>query len=175
MTRVHRYSVEVIWTGNTGAGTAGYTSYSRDHTILCPKKPEIPGSSDPAFQGDSERWTPEHLLLASISACHQLWYLHLCADAGVRVVSYEDRPEAVMDEGSGMKPGRFTEAVLRPYIGLLRMNDKIIAERMHERAHEQCFIANSVNFPVRCEPSFFGESDSESHESTTGARSRKVR
>src|SRR4051794_15702766 len=96
--RQHRYRVAVRWTGNTGQGTSGYRAYSRDHVVEAAGKPPIPGSSDPQFRGDASRWNPEELLVASLSACHKLWYLHLCAEAGVTVTAYEDHAEAVMSE-----------------------------------------------------------------------------
>ncbi len=147
----HEYSVTVTWTGNRGTGTSGYREYSRDHVIAANGKPDIPGSSDPAFRGDSERWNPEELLVGSLSACHKLWYLHFCAVSGVVVTAYEDHAEGTMvmdEEGSG----RFTDVVLKPRVTISERSDPSIAEELHGDAHEKCFIANSVNFPVRCEP-----------------------
>lgn len=147
----HRYAVAVTWTGNTGAGTAGYQAYERRHEIAAPGRPDIPGSSDPAFRGDPARWNPEQLLVASLSACHKLWYLHLCAVAGIVVVSYRDRAEGVMvEDASG--GGRFAGVVLRPEIGLAPGADAGLAMRLHAEAHARCFIANSVNFAVEHEP-----------------------
>jgi len=87
---LHTYESTVRWTGNTGAGTANYQSYERDYIISIAHKMDIPGSSDPAFRGDPGRYNPEDLLVSSLSACHMLWYLHLCAQAGVVVVDYFD-------------------------------------------------------------------------------------
>jgi organic hydroperoxide reductase OsmC/OhrA len=146
--REHRYAVTVEWTGNTGTGTSGYRAYERRHEITAPgtPKPPIPGSSDPAFRGDRARWNPEELLLAALSACHELSYLHLCADAGIVVVGYEDRASGVMvEEGEG---GRFTRAVLRPAVTVAAGSDVARAHALHERAHANCFIASSVSFPV---------------------------
>ena len=120
--REHHYRVAVRWTGNTGSGTEHYRSYSRSHEIACPAapdKPVIPGSSDPAFRGDLNRWNPEELFVAALSACHKLWYLHLCAAAGIVVESYVDEAEGVMmesDDGSG----RFTSVTLRPRVSITR-------------------------------------------------------
>lgn len=86
--REHHYRVNIEWTGNKGQGTASYKAYSRDFTISALNKAEITGSSDPAFLGDKSRWNPEDLLVASVSACHKLWYLHLCAEAGISRVSH---------------------------------------------------------------------------------------
>jgi organic hydroperoxide reductase OsmC/OhrA len=147
----HTYRVTVEWTGNLGRGTASYTGYGRDHTISAGAKPPITGSSDPAFRGDPARWNPEDLLVAAISACHKLWYLHLCATSGISVVSYRDEAEATMVEDAN-GAGRFVSAVLRPRIVIRTDDDIEKAARLHHEAHEHCFIANSVNFPITCEP-----------------------
>jgi organic hydroperoxide reductase OsmC/OhrA len=150
--KTHRYSVVVEWTGNTGTGTSAYRNYERRHEISAgTRKPVIPGSSDPAFRGDAARWNPEELLVASLSACHKLWYLHLCAEAGIAVLSYVDRAEGEMEEtpdGSG----RFTRVTLRPRITVAADSDMGMARDLHDAAHAKCFIANSVNFPVRHAP-----------------------
>jgi organic hydroperoxide reductase OsmC/OhrA len=147
----HRYGATVRWIGNKGQGTANYRAYGRDHVIEATGKPPLPGSSDPHFRGDAARWNPEELLVASLSACHQLWYLHLCSDAGVVVTAYEDRAEAVMIErpdGSG----EFTGAVLRPNVTISATSDPDRARALHAAAHEKCFVANSVRFPVEIQP-----------------------
>ncbi len=149
----HHYRVTVTWTGNRGQGTRTYTAYGRDHVIEAVGKPPIPGSSDPAFRGDPDRWNPEELLLASLSACHKLWYLHLCAVAGLNVVTYQDAAEATMSEDA-TGGGRFIQAILRPTITFAPGADLAQAEALHDDAHRHCFIANSVNFPVLCEPVF---------------------
>jgi organic hydroperoxide reductase OsmC/OhrA len=149
--RVHRYEVSIDWTGNLGSGTSDYRAYSRDHDIAAPGKATISGSSDPAFRGDPSRWNPEELLVASLSACHKLWYLHLASAAGIIVTGYADRAEGFMEEtpdGSG----RFTRAVLHPTVTVQAGADLQRAAALHRTAHEKCFIANSVNFPVECEP-----------------------
>jgi organic hydroperoxide reductase OsmC/OhrA len=151
MTRIHRYPVTIKWTGNTGAGTSGYKSYERRHDISADtSKPIIPGSSDPTFRGDPARWNPEELLVASLSACHQLWYLHLCSDAGIVVVEYIDRAEGFMEETPD-GPGRFNRVILRPAVTIAPAADLAKAHELHETAHTKCFIANSVNFPVELE------------------------
>mgnify|MGYP003337497765 FL=1 len=138
------------WTGNQGAGTSGYRAYSRNHVLNAGGNPAIPASSDPAFRGDPERWNPEELLVASLSSCHMLWYLHLCAEAGIIVTGYEDEAEGQMaEEGDGA--GQFLSVTLHPKI-TISSGDPAKAERLHHAAHEKCFIARSVNFPVECEP-----------------------
>lgn len=152
MTKTHHYAVIVKWTGNTGTGTSGYRNYERQHEILGEAlKPLIPGSSDPAFRGDPARWNPEELLVAALSACHKLWYLHLCAEAGIVVVAYVDHAEGFMEEttdGSGC----FKRVILRPEVTLAPGSDTAKTRELHHKAHAKCFIANSVNFPVECEP-----------------------
>lgn len=147
----HHYSIQVTWTGNQGTGTSAYRAYSRDHLIQAAGKPAINGSSDPSFRGDPARWNPEELLVASLSACHKLWYLGLCAEAGVVVLSYDDQAEGSMTEQRD-GAGQFTEVTLRPTIVLAPGSDLEKARALHHTAHEKCFIARSVNFPIKHAP-----------------------
>lgn len=149
--RTHTYRVDVEWTGNDGEGTKRYAGYRRDHLIRADGNPDIPGSSDPNFRGDPARWNPEELLVASLSACHKLWVLHLCSVAGLVVETYVDHAEGVMEE-DGAGSGRFTQVTLRPEI-TLSAGDPTKLDAIHHEAHEKCFIANSVNFPVTVEGS----------------------
>jgi organic hydroperoxide reductase OsmC/OhrA len=149
--KTHTYTCDVTWTGNTGTGTSGYRAYSREHVIVAAGKPEVPGSSDPAFLGDATRYNPEDLLLASVSTCHMLWYLHLCADAQVTVTAYRDAPVGTMVEDAA-RGGWFTGVTLRPQVTIARGSDPAKARDLHHAAHAKCYVANSVNFPVTCEP-----------------------
>ena len=149
----HTYSVRVEWTGNQGSGTLSYRAYSRSHEIDAPGKPTIAGSSDQNFRGDPARWNPEELLVASLSACHQLWYLHLCSDAGVVVQAYRDDAVGVMTELSD-GAGQFESVTLRPHATLALGSDEATARRLHDEAARMCFIARSVSFRVHHEPSF---------------------
>ena len=151
MAKHHSYSTTVSWTGNLGTGTTGYKDYARNHEISAPGKPLIPGSSDPAFRGDATRYNPEDLMVASLSSCHMLWYLHLCAENRIVVLDYEDHALGTMEE-SADGGGRFLEVTLRPRITIASGSDLETAKRLHHDAHQKCFIANSVNFPVGCEP-----------------------
>lgn len=151
MKKHHHYESTVRWTGNKGTGTSAYRAYSRDHEIRGPGKPLIPGSSDPAFLGDASRYNPEELLVVSLSTCHMLWYLHLCAVNKVVVLEYEDHAEGTMEETAD-GGGRFLEVTLRPSVTVTSESDLETAKRLHHDAHEKCYIANSVNFPVGCEP-----------------------
>lgn len=147
--KTHTYQTQLVWTGNTSTGTSGYRAYERAHETSVPGKPVIPGSSDPAFRGDAARYNPEELLVASVAACHMLWYLHLCADHGIVVTAYQDQPVGQMVETAD-GGGHFTEVVLHPEVTVQAGADLALAETLHERAHALCFIAQSMNFPVRC-------------------------
>ena len=151
MAREHRYRLEVAWTGNQGSGTSTYRSYGRAHEIRANGKPALPGSSDPAFRGDQARWNPEELLVASLSACHMLWYMHLCADAGVVVTGYEDPAEGIMVEPEA-GTAKFERVILRPRVTLAPGSDLERARTLHGEAHRRCYIANSVNFAVEHAP-----------------------
>jgi organic hydroperoxide reductase OsmC/OhrA len=146
----HTYKIQMEWTGNDGKGTSSYRSYRRDHLIDAAGKPPIPGSSDPAFRGDATRYNPEELLVAALSSCHMLAYLHLCAVNGIVVEEYLDEAEGTMrenDDGSG----EFVKVILLPRVKI-SAGDAAKAMVLHEEAHHLCFIARSVNFPVECEP-----------------------
>ncbi|MGO8947016.1 MAG: OsmC family protein [Ktedonobacterales bacterium] len=147
----HTYLVSVTWTGNRGQGTSSYTSYDRNHEISGSGKPSISASSDPAFRGDRSRYNPEELLVAALSSCHMLWYLHLCSQAHLVVTEYTDDATGTMvetDDGGG----HFSSVTLRPRVTLAPGSDLAQATSLHEQAHHLCFIANSVNFPIGCEP-----------------------
>jgi organic hydroperoxide reductase OsmC/OhrA len=152
----HHYQVDVTWTGNRGTGTQTYQGYGRDHEIRIAGKSAIAGSSDPSFRGDATKHNPEDMLVTSLSTCHMLSYLHQAVLAGVVVTSYTDGAEGTMETDA--HGGRFLEVVLRPVVTISAASDAAKAEAAHERAHHACFIANSVNFPVRCEPRIVVES-----------------
>ncbi|ACQ80429.1 OsmC family protein [Beutenbergia cavernae DSM 12333] len=160
---LHSYTVSVDWTGAREGGTIGYRAYSREHEVLITGKPPLPGSADPAFRGDPERYTPEELLVAALAQCHMLWFLHLASTSGVVVTSYSDRALGTMRVETG-GAGQFVEVVLHPRVELARRDASDGAEPvddaalavLHERAHDHCFIARSVNFPVLLDPAPLG-------------------
>ncbi|MBC8122188.1 MAG: OsmC family protein [Gemmatimonadaceae bacterium] len=155
-THEHAYLLTVEWTGDLGTGTSSYRTYERRHEIASEGKPSIVGSSDPAFRGDPARWNPEELLVASLSACHMLWYLNLCANARIAVTSYVDHAEGYMvEEVDG--GGHFRKVVLRPRVKVTADSDPARALELHHEAHAMCFIARSVNFPVANEPTVVAE------------------
>lgn len=145
--KIHTYRARVHWAPLDGEGTKSYRSYSRDHTIGAEGKPAIEASSDPAFRGNPQRYNPEELLIASLTSCHMLWYLHLCAINGITVVEYRDDAFGVMEENADGY-GQFVEAELRPSVRLAENADRSKALALHEEAHRRCFIAASVNFRV---------------------------
>lgn len=147
----HSYALQIRWTGNDGEGTKTYRSYRRDHIVQSEGKPEIPASSDPSFRGDPSRYNPEEFLVAALSSCHMLAYLHLCAVNNVVVVAYTDSASGVMEERPGGS-GAFVSALLRPRVTIADGSDLEKARALHHEAHEKCFIANSVNFAVEVEP-----------------------
>jgi organic hydroperoxide reductase OsmC/OhrA len=140
--RRHRYQMKLTWAG-----------VRRDYLLTAGAKPAIACSSDAVFGGDPARWNPEDMLVASLSACHQLWYLGLAARAGLAVLAYEDDAEGVMVEIVAGSTGQFETVTLRPCVTLPQDADQKLALALHETAHKNCFIARSVNFPVTIEPS----------------------
>lgn len=153
LAKQHDYTARVEWTGNRGEGTRAYRGYDRTWDIATPGKPVIHCSNDPVLGGDPGLPNPEDLLLASLSACHMLWYLHLASAAGIVVHAYQDNPIGT-GETSPSGAGRFLSATLRPHILLEAGADLAEAEAIHHRVHEFCFIARSVNFPVAYAPTF---------------------
>lgn len=147
----HSYRVRATWTGDRGTGTSGYRDYDRSVTLVVPGKPALLASADVPFRGERDKWNPEDLLLASLSECHLLSYLYACVQAGVVVIAYEDDATATLRE-DGRSGGAFVEAVLHPRVTVAEATMVDAALAAHTQAHEWCFIANSVNFPVRHEP-----------------------
>lgn len=151
----HQFKGSLEWSGNLGTGTSAYDQYGRNFEVNTPGKFPIHGSADPAFRGDAERINPEDFFLNALSSCHMLWYFHLCADAGVVVVAYRDEYEGMLEIGEG-GIGRMTSVVLRPIVTIDAQasvaNATDLAKQLHHKAHEKCFIANSVTTEVACEP-----------------------
>jgi organic hydroperoxide reductase OsmC/OhrA len=143
----HTYRTTTTWTGAAAGPTEDWRTFPRLYDLAAEGKATIAGSADPAMGGDGARWNPEDSLVGALSACHMLWYLHLCAVKGVKVTAYTDEAEGRMIEEP--RNGRFTEVVLRPRVTITADSDPARAETLHERAHAECFIANSMNFMVR--------------------------
>lgn len=151
----HHYHLTITWTGNIGEGTKNYKSYERDHTIEVGGKPVIPGTSEVSYFGNQTRYNPEELLVASLSACHMLWYLHFCAVNGIVVTNYVDKATGTMqteEDGNG----HFTEVILQPQITIVGHGpaDENVLQQLQKKANKYCFIANSCNFPVMHQPTY---------------------
>ena len=159
MPKEHFYKAKINWTGNLGTGTNQYTAYSRNHEVSGEgKKQPITASAADIYRGDPSRYNPEELLLAAIAGCHMLWYLHLCADAGVVIVDYEDETSGTLtetDDGNG----KFSEVTIYPKVTITKDSGEKTAKELHDKAHEFCFIANSMNFPVHVKPTIVFESE----------------
>lgn len=147
----HHYRVDVTWTGNRGEGTRSYRGYGREHEVSAAGPPTLPGTADPTFHGDKDRWNPEQLLLAALSQCHMLAYLHMAVKNGVVVTAYADAAVGTMRlnaDGSG----EFLSVTLKPRVTITDQQVKFTAQAIHRDAAASCFIARSVNFPVNHEP-----------------------
>jgi len=149
MAKVHDFTAKVVWTGNRGEGTAHYRAYDRNWEVRTPGKPVIACSNDPLLGGDPGLHNPEDMLIAALSSCHMLWYLHLASDAGITVLAYEDEPQG-HGESEPSGAGRFVGATLRPRIRVAEGTDLARADAIHREIHKSCFIARSVAFPVVC-------------------------
>lgn len=153
----HNYAIKVEWTGNEGNGTLNYKSYNRNHKIIADGKyDEIKGSSESSFMGDKTRYNPEDLFLSSLSACHMLWYLHLCSVHKIVVTEYLDNATGIMEETENGS-GKFTEVTLNPKVKITDFSMIAKANELHEEANKMCFIANSCNFKIRHNPNTTAE------------------
>ena len=161
MSKEHSYTTNIEWTGNKGSGTSTYLGYSRDHVLRVKDKPDLLCSSDTIFHGDKTRYNPEDFLVASLSTCHMLWYLHLCADAGIVVISYSDEAKGTLN----LDPvrSRFTSVILHPVVTITDPSKKDLALSLHDDAHHKCFISNSCNFPITHRPQILVAGDSIPH------------
>ena len=143
----HSYSLKLDWQGNKGTGTSSYRAYGRDYAVSMDGKPDMPGTSDPAFLGDPAKHNPEDMFLASVASCHMLWYLHLASSAGIVVTAYEDNAEAEMTmnkDGSG----QFSSVTLKPTVTITDASKTELAEKIHGDVGAMCFIARSINAPI---------------------------
>ena len=150
--RQHHYALTLIWDSDDGKPTYNYASYNRDHQVVISGKQKLNISADAAFKGSADLWNPEDQLVSALSSCHMLTYLALASRNKLVVLAYKDEATGIMvQEGNG---GRFKEVTLHPDVTLEEGSDLALAERLHEEAHHECFIANSGNFPVNCKERF---------------------
>ncbi len=151
MAHEHIYKTTAVWTGNKGEGTKNVRNYDRSHTVTVDGKPELFLTTDNPAVGDKSKLNPEDLLVSAISSCHMLSYLYVCALEGIVITAYTDNAMGIMIETTN-GGGSFKEVTLNPifYVADESMVEKAIA--LHHKAHEFCYIANSVNFEVKCNP-----------------------
>ncbi|HEY9649137.1 MAG TPA: OsmC family protein [Coleofasciculaceae cyanobacterium] len=157
MPKEHIYRTQLVWTGASQGSTSSYESYAREYTVTIEGKPPLVGSADPTFRGNPTLHNPEDLLVISLASCHMLSYLALCAHAGIQVIAYSDEAVGKMTRQDGKV--RFTEVMLHPRVAIAVGDDIEKARSLHHNAHDECFIANSVAFPVRNEPIVFYADD----------------
>lgn len=150
MHHIHEFTARLDWTGASEGPTTTYQSYSRDYSVRLPSGPVLHGTASVAFRGVDSRFNPEDMLIASLAACHMLSYLALCARKKIICTAYSDTPYGRMEQMNGRI--RFTEVLLKPVVTISRDSDMDRAIALHHTAHEECFIANSVNFPVLNDP-----------------------
>ena len=151
MSKTHHYNVTTVWNGNLGEGTKTIRSYDRSHSVSITGKPELQLTTDNPAVGDQSKLNPEDLLLTAISSCHMLSYLYVCALEGIIITEYTDNATGIMIENE-TGGGCFKEVTLNP---ICKVADESMIEKaieLHHKAHEVCFIANSVNFEVKCHP-----------------------
>lgn len=146
----HHYATTIEWLGNRGTGTSGYREYGREVLVRADGKHPIEGSADRTFHGNAERWNPEDLLLAALSQCHLLSYLHVAVTRGVVVTSYVDNAVGTMQQTPD-GGGHFVSATLHPVVTVASADMVTAAIEAHAEASRKCFIAQSVNFPVHHE------------------------
>lgn len=151
MDHTHTYTLHNRWTGNTGSGTATVRGYERSHTVSITGKPDQHLTTDNPLVGDKTKLNPEDLLVTALSSCHLMSYLYLCALEGLVVTSYEDNATGIMIEKSA-GGGSFKEVTLNPVVTVADATTIERAIQLHHKAHDICYIANSVNFPVNCVP-----------------------
>ena len=147
----HHYKITAEWHGNKGSGTSSLKAYDRSHTVSNAGKPDLHLTTDNPAVGDKSKLNPEDLLVTAVSSCHMLSYLYVCALEGVIVTAYVDHATGIMLD-YGATGGQFKSVTLNPEI---KVADKSMIEKaieLHHKAHDICYIANSVNFEVICNP-----------------------
>jgi organic hydroperoxide reductase OsmC/OhrA len=149
----HTFEATISWPADTAQKLPPDPAFSRNNILCSPGHPAIPGSSPPVFGGEASRYNPEELVTMALAECHMLTYLSLAARKRVAVLAYEDRAAAVLGKDPSSGKMKLLSATLRPKVTVARGTDLAEAMAMHARAHEYCFVANSVNFPVTNEPS----------------------
>jgi organic hydroperoxide reductase OsmC/OhrA len=149
MSQTHLFEGALRWTG-TAAESAGKLQLTRAFRVEFAGKAAIEGSSPSVFNGDDGKHNPETLMVASLMACHHLTYLAVCERSGVRLVAYTDQATGTLAIKDGKM--RMVEVQLRPRVTVADPGQVERAIALHEKAHSNCFMSNSVNFEVKIAP-----------------------
>ncbi len=142
------HKANIVWARN--GADFGYKTYPRDHVWRFPNGVEVPGSAAPAYLGNPQRVDPEAAFVAALSSCHMLTFLALASNKGFVVDSYEDAAVGHLGKNANGKLA-ITRVELHPKIVYSGANQPAAAdlEWLHDKAHKECFIANSVTTEVR--------------------------
>ena len=151
MEKEHHYKLKVNWYGATDAGNENLRTYDRSHSVSLEGKPELHLTTDDGTVGDQSKLNPEELLVSAVASCHMLSFLYLCSRKKIVITSYEDNATGLLIERSKGKSG-IEEVVLNPVFTVADDSMKEKAVEMHHTAHDFCYIANSVNFEIKCNP-----------------------
>jgi organic hydroperoxide reductase OsmC/OhrA len=152
MTDTHTFETTLAWPADAAQNLPPDPAFSRSSLLAAPGKPVIVASSPAVFGGDAARYNPEEMLMLSLSQCHLLTYLAIAAKKRMSVLKYEDRVTGTLGIGASGKM-QMVDVLLRPRVTVAKGTSLANAQALHEKAHANCFIANSVNFTVRNEPS----------------------
>lgn len=143
---IHTYESALSWT----AGYADEHGHPSDHQIILPPETVLDVSADQAFKGDPRRANPEQLLLAAASSCQFLSFAYVAAQTNLRLAVYRDTASAVLDVGA--RPPRIVGIHLRPSIAFDENVSLSKLEELCDRAHQLCYVGNTLNCPIRVEP-----------------------
>ena len=155
MSKSHTYSAELTW--QRGDQDFLGNRFSRRHLLRFDGGVELPASASPLVVppplSDLSAVDPEELFVASLASCHMLWFLAIAAKRRFQVDAYRDAPVGVMEPRADGKMV-MTLVTLHPRVELSgeRLPTREELEALHRRAHEECYLANSVKTEVRCEP-----------------------
>jgi len=122
---------------------------ARAHVLMAEHKPPLQGSSAPTFHGDEAKWNPEELFAAALAQCHYLSYVYVAGEAGLTIHGYH----CVTTAHLSLSPdgGQITSVELIPEV-TVTPGDEDLAQQLHARAHDECFIARSVSCEVTVSP-----------------------
>jgi len=149
MSPSHLFEGSLRWTGSASE-VNGKLALARAFRVEFAGKAPIEGSSPAVFNGDDSRHNPETLMVASLMACHHLTYVAVCERSGVKLTGYTDRASGTLAIKDGKM--RMVEVVLRPRVTVADATQLERARELHDKAHANCFMSNSVNFEVKVEP-----------------------